>query len=119
MGHCQEVAEYLLVELCRELHNRRISALLKIIDSQKYDHIFLEVVIHLENENAPSYWEVDAWARRIIDVSTRPDGSIKNENELKYGFSGTVFKLHTLDFVESEKKLTFPISETCTWNTKA
>jgi hypothetical protein len=53
----------------------------------KVDHVYLEIKIKLQGENDYSFWEVDAWDPRIIDISTRPNGSIKNHESLDYGYS--------------------------------
>jgi hypothetical protein len=101
IGRCQELAEYLLVEIARELKKQDVHAVLEIVASKKIDHLYLEIKITLREENSCSRWEVDAWDPRIIDISSRPDGSIKNEELLDYGFDiQSINYLDTSEFSE-------------------
>ncbi len=85
VGNCNELAEYLAFKLVKHLQLRHIDAKIKVVSSKEYDHVYVCVKILLKNEVLPSIWEVDAWDPRVIDRSERPDGSIKNEEVLKYG----------------------------------
>ncbi|QMT61586.1 hypothetical protein [Legionella sp. PC997] len=87
LGNCHELADYLLVEIGKEIARRGAVAKIRILSSLKCDHVYLEILVQLKGENNPSTWEVDAWDPRIIDISTRPDGSIKNYESLTYGYS--------------------------------
>lgn len=87
LGNCHELADYLLVEIGKEIDYNRTCARIRIVKCNKMDHVYLEIRIKLEGELDYSLWEVDAWDPRIIDISTRPDGSIKNHESLAYGYS--------------------------------
>jgi hypothetical protein len=86
LGNCYELATYLLVEIGNAIKAKGAQASLSIVASTSYDHAYLSITIKLQNELAASEWEVDAWDPRIIDISTRPDGSIKNKESLDYGY---------------------------------
>lgn len=85
MGSCNEISEYLSVEIIMRLQQKNVDAELFILHSKMIDHMYLHVKISLENEKSSSLWEIDAWDPRIIDVSSRPNGTIKNNNSLFYG----------------------------------
>jgi hypothetical protein len=87
MGNCYELAEYLSVKIIKQLKKENINAEVRIVSSKKVDHVFLHVSILLKGEKNKSLWEIDAWDPRIIDISTRPDGTIKNQESLDYGIS--------------------------------
>ncbi|CEG57243.1 zeta toxin family protein [Legionella fallonii] len=46
IGNCREVAEYLLVEIVRELKKYGAQATIKIIKSSEIDHVYNEVIIY-------------------------------------------------------------------------
>jgi hypothetical protein len=103
MGNCHELARYLLVEIARAIKAEDAQASLRIVSSQSYDHVYLSIKIKLENELTHSEWEVDAWDPRIIDISPRPDGSIKNKESLDYGYTVEFLNsVHTKDVVENQ-----------------
>lgn len=85
IGNCDELANYLAFKLIKRLQLQKIDAEVKITSSATYDHVYVCVRILLKREAFPSIWEIDAWDPRIVDRSKRPDGSIKNEEALKYG----------------------------------
>lgn len=87
LGNCHELADFLLVEIGREIKRHNARARIRIVSSMKFDHVYLEIKIKLHGEVDYSLWEVDAWDPRIIDISTRPNGSIKNYESLAYGYS--------------------------------
>lgn len=86
LGRCSELADFLLVEIGKEIDLRKARARINVISSKKSDHVYLDIKIKLEGEKGYSHWEVDAWDPRVIDVSVRPDGSIKNREVLRYGY---------------------------------
>lgn len=85
VGHCYEVAVYLGVEIAQELGKRNIEATVSIVASAKYDHVYNRILIKFKNEKGHSLLEFDAWDPRIIDITTRENGTIKNEESLLYG----------------------------------
>ncbi len=87
LGNCHELADFLLVEIGKEIERQNALARIRIVSSMKFDHVYLEIKIKLLGEIDYSLWEVDAWDPRIIDISTRPNGSIKNYESLDYGYS--------------------------------
>ncbi len=96
MGNCHELADFLLVEIGKAIHLKYAVAGMRVVSSIKSDHVYLEIRIKLKDENGYSLWEVDAWDPRIIDISTRPNGSIKNHESLDYGYStDTINSVHT------------------------
>ncbi|WP_392538210.1 hypothetical protein [Legionella sp. 227] len=107
MGNCHELADYLLVEIGKEIDRLGANARIRVVRSVKWDHVYLEIKIQLKDENDYSFWEVDAWDPRIIDISTRPDGSIKNHESLLYGYStDTQNSVYTHE-INYKKKYTF------------
>ncbi|STX28315.1 Uncharacterised protein [Legionella beliardensis] len=107
LGNCHELADFLLVEIGKEIDNCGSCARMRIVESSKFDHVYLEIQIHLDGENDFSLWEVDAWDPRIIDISTRPDGSIKNHKYLEYGYSAQFQNSIYTDEIDYQKKYTF------------
>lgn len=87
LGNCHELADFLLVEIGREIDSHNALARIRIVSSVAVDHVYLEIKIKLQGEYDYSLWEVDAWDPRVIDISTRPNGSIKNHEFLDYGYS--------------------------------
>jgi hypothetical protein len=87
LGNCHELADFLLIEIGREIERHNAVARIRIVTSMRFDHVYMEIRIQLEDENDYSLWEVDAWDPRIMDISTRPNGSIKNYESLDYGYS--------------------------------
>lgn len=87
LGNCHELADFLLVEIGKEIERHNALARIRIVSSVAIDHVYLEIRIKLKGEQDYSLWEVDAWDPRVIDISTRPDGSIKNHKSLEYGYS--------------------------------
>ncbi|MGL5741388.1 MAG: hypothetical protein ACRCXC_01980 [Legionella sp.] len=105
LGNCQELADYLIVEIGRAIHEVDAKAELRVVESQSKDHVYLEILIQFQNERERSRWEVDAWDPRILDISLRPDGSIKNSEQLDYGYRVIErAKLNTED-MDAQKKL--------------
>ncbi|WP_419419404.1 hypothetical protein ACNVED_12930 [Legionella sp. D16C41] len=119
LGNCNELADYLLVEIGKEINNFNNSnnnnnnnndnaiAKMSIIRSKKVDHVYVEIFIQLADEKHPSLWEVDAWDPRIIDVSRRPDGSIKNVEALDYGYEVKVRASFSSDKIDYHKEYSF------------
>lgn len=88
LGNCNELATYLAVEIGERINNNDALARILVVSSKMKDHVYLEIKIKLLNETGYSYWEVDAWDPRIIDISTRPDGTVKNKQALEtYGYA--------------------------------
>lgn len=90
LGNCHELADFLLVEIAKKIDSHGARARIRIVNSVKKDHVYLEIKIKLKSEKDYSLWEVDAWDPRIIDISTRPNNSIKNHEFLDYGYSTTI-----------------------------
>lgn len=107
MGNCHELADYLLVEIGKEIDRLDANARIRIVGSVKYDHVYLEIKIRLKDEKDYSLWEVDAWDPRIIDISTRPDGSIKNHESLVYGYSADTKNSVYTNEINYKRKYTF------------
>ncbi|AHE66194.1 hypothetical protein [Legionella oakridgensis] len=107
LGHCHELADFLLVEIGKALELKGAFARIRIVRSVKYDHVYLEIKIQLKDEKDYSYWEVDAWDPRVIDISTRPDGSIKNHEALEYGYSADVKNSVYSDEINYQQRFTF------------
>lgn len=107
LGNCHELADFLLVEIAREIDKQGACARIRIVESLKYDHVYLEIKIQLNDERTSSYWEVDAWDPRIIDISTRPNGSIKNHESLTYGYSTDTLHSTYSDEINYQNKCTF------------
>lgn len=96
LGRCHELADFLLVEIGNRIERKGAAATLKIVSSRKADHIYVHVQLRLADEIKPSCWEVDAWDPRIIDISRRPDYSIKNIDFLDYGVEyNTLLKIQS------------------------
>lgn len=85
VGYCQELAEHLSVEIITRLKEKQADAGIFLVVSRKVDHAYLHINLSLKDEKYPSLWEVDAWDPRIIDRSYRPNGTIKNQEILRYG----------------------------------
>ncbi|KTC78402.1 hypothetical protein [Legionella brunensis] len=85
LGNCHELAEYLCVELLSVLKQHKANARLRIVSSRESDHVYLHVRVLLKGECDASLWEVDAWDPRILDITQRPNGTIKNKEFLNYG----------------------------------
>lgn len=107
LGHCNELADFLLVEIGKEIERRNALARICIVSSMKVDHVYLEIRIKLQGENDYSLWEVDAWDPRVIDISTRPDGSIKNYESLDYGYSTKTKNSVFTDKIDYSQRYTF------------
>ncbi|WP_454782242.1 hypothetical protein [Legionella sp. WA2022007384] len=107
LGNCHELADYLLVEIGKEIMRQGAVARIRILNSLKYDHVYLEILIQLRGERNYSIWEVDAWDPRIIDISTRPDGSIKNYESLTYGYSADAHNSVYTDQINYNRRYTF------------
>ncbi|STX52633.1 Uncharacterised protein [Legionella busanensis] len=107
LGNCHELAHFLLVEIGKRIEAYNATARLRVVSSKKFDHVYIEVLIQLANEIEVSRWEVDAWDPRIIDISIRPDGSIKNSEYLDYGYA--VFTLNSIysHEINYQKRYTF------------
>lgn len=94
LGNCRELADFLLIEIAMKIEYMGAHARIRIVRSMVADHCYLEIKIRLNGECSESVWEVDAWDPRVIDISTRPDGTIKNYESLDYGYSADVW--HTV-----------------------
>ncbi|MDX1836735.1 hypothetical protein DIZ81_00050 [Legionella taurinensis] len=92
IGYCREVAWHLLVEVGQRIHTAGEVADITVVKSSLIDHGYLHVSLQLQDEKTPSVWEIDAWDPRIIDISPRPDGSIKNRELLDYGYPALVYE---------------------------
>ena len=68
------------------MQGQRFDSAIKVVSSLECDHVYNEVKIKLFDEKYESKWEVDAWDPRIIDISKRYDGSVKNISSLDYGY---------------------------------
>jgi hypothetical protein len=116
---CGDLSIYFLVELIKKFNAMSVDAKISIVNSKKMDHSYLRINILLDNEKEESRWEIDAWDPRIIDVTKRPDGSIKNAEILKYGkepnirytASAKEFKLLREDKIRLNFRLPSPDSE--------
>lgn len=103
------MASYLLVEIARAIKSHDANASIWVVESERVDHWYLEIKIQLKDELSHSVWEVDAWDPRIIDISTRPDGSIKNRASLKYGYSAKrIWRIEADNISFKKSKLTHP-----------
>lgn len=90
IGRCGELADFLLIEIAKKIRSKEASARIRKMVSEAEDHCYLEIKIRLADERHSSVWEVDAWDPRIIDISTRPNDTIKNHSTLDYGYSAVV-----------------------------
>lgn len=107
LGNCDELAQYLSIKIVKKLALLNAAANVDIHFSKEVPHVYLNISIQLKDENAPSRWEVDAWDPRIIDISKRPDGSIKNLELLEYGTEpGTMSSFTVHDYI-SRPKISF------------
>lgn len=111
VARCHEMAEYLSVRIIKKL--KAVDARVRIVSSRKTDHVYLQIKIWLKGERATSTWEVDAWDPRIIDVSMRPDGTIKNSESLTYGCHPEVLYSTSInEFFKSKKNIyTIPVTK--------
>ncbi|KTD36324.1 hypothetical protein Lnau_1308 [Legionella nautarum] len=107
LGNCHELADFLLVEIGKEIEQHGALARIRIVNSIKIDHVYLEIKIKLQDECDYSLWEVDAWDPRIIDISTRPNGSIKNHESLDYGYSVNTENSVYSDEIDYQRKHRF------------
>lgn len=107
LGNCHELADFLLVEIGKEVERQNALARIRIVKSMKADHVYLEIRIKLQGENDYSLWEVDAWDPRIIDISARPNGSIKNYESLDYGYSTITKNTVFTDDINYNQRYTF------------
>ncbi|VEG91118.1 hypothetical protein [Legionella spiritensis] len=104
LGRCHELAQYLIVEIAEAINQSGARARISIVSSEREDHVYLEIKIKLRNERSDSRWEVDAWDPRIIDISTRPDGSIKNRKSLHYGYAVEICDMVFTDQIKFDRK---------------
>lgn len=104
LGMCRELAEYLLVEIAREISRSQAIANVLLVRSLSVDHTYLRIRIYLAGEKDFSEWEVDAWDPRIIDITSRPDGTIKNEESLVYGTKCKVLQAMYSDEINHRKE---------------
>lgn len=95
MGNCGELADYLCVEILEKLNAYKINPAIRIVKSKIFDHEFLHIETILQDEIYPSLWEVDAWDPRIIDISMRPNNTIKNQEVLE-AYGTNLFLTHTV-----------------------
>jgi hypothetical protein len=102
MGRCGEFSDYLNYEINKKLTELKVQASIWSVGSNIKDHGYLHIEIWLENEIKPSLWEVDAWDPRIIDVSMRPNKSIKNQEISKYGKIPEILKKISTDKFKPE-----------------
>ncbi|MDX1836736.1 hypothetical protein DIZ81_00045 [Legionella taurinensis] len=107
LGYCHEMAQHLLVELAWRIDQAGGVAKISLVKSMKADHAYLEVRIYLAKERTLSMWEVDAWDPRIIDISKRPDGTVKNKEALEYGYLVKLGRSYYSDSIDYRKKFTF------------
>lgn len=107
LGNCHELADFLLIETGKEIERHNALARIRIVRSMQIDHVYLEIKIKLQGENDYSLWEVDAWDPRVIDISARPDGSIKNHEFLDYGYSAKVDNSVYTDEINYRHRYTF------------
>lgn len=107
LGNCNELADFLLVEIGNQIDLRGAVARMRVVESKEYDHVYLEIRIQLKGEKDYSYWEVDAWDPRIIDISPRPNGSIKNQESLDYGYSVIVKNSIFSDEIDYGRRYSF------------
>lgn len=104
LGNCQEIAQYLLVEIGKLIQANKAKARISIVASKILDHVYLEIKLKLKNEKDYSIWEVDGWDPRIIDISMQLDGVIKNRESLTYGYSVKRLEMVHTDELELNKK---------------
>lgn len=107
LGNCHELADFLLVEIGKEIERHNAFARISIVSSTKVDHVYLEIKIKLQDESDYSIWEVDAWDPRVIDISTRPNGTIKNHESLEYGYSANTENSVYTDQIDYKRRHTF------------
>ncbi len=107
LGNCHELADVLLLKIAKEIDKRDAFAKISIMSSKTFDHVYLEIKIRLKHENNFSLWEIDAWDPRIIDISTRSDGSIKNSEALNYGYKARRLNLIYTDEINYKQTYTF------------
>lgn len=107
LGYCHELAQHLMVELGWRIEQAGGVAKISLVQSVKADHVYLEVRIYLAKERMLSMWEVDAWEPRIIDISKRPDGTVKNKEALAYGYRVKLHHSFFSDTIDYTKKFTF------------
>lgn len=107
IGHCQEIAEYLAVEISTQLQKMEVEAKVGIFYIKDYDHTFNRVRLTLLDEKYPSTWEIDAWDPRVIDISTELNGTIKNFHYLEYGYSADVKNVLDTKYFSKKRKYSF------------
>ncbi|KTC94153.1 hypothetical protein [Legionella erythra] len=107
IGYCHEFAQHLMVELGARIQEAGGVAKISLVKSMKYDHVYLEVRIYLAKERTLSMWEIDAWDPRIIDISKRPNGTVKNKEALAYGYLVKLYNSFFSDEVDYKKKFAF------------
>lgn len=98
IGNCQEIADYLAVEIGKKINENDAEATIKIVSSNEEDHFYNRIEIHLLNERFVSTWEVDGWDPRVIDVSKNVNGEVKNKEFLTYGH-----EVETVNSFKTEK----------------
>ncbi|QRN04204.1 hypothetical protein GH742_10140 [Legionella sp. MW5194] len=84
----------------QRIHTAGEVADITVVKSSLIDHGYLQVSLQLQDEKTPSIWEMDAWDPRIIDISPRPDGSIKNREMLDYGYPAVVHESVSSDALD-------------------
>lgn len=87
IGNCGEFAKYLSVKIAKKLNKKNVRAQIDVVGSKEFDHAYVRVQLRLAGEKHFSEWEIDAWDPRIIDITTKKDGSRKNEPDLDYGIN--------------------------------
>lgn len=107
LGNCHELADFLLVEIGKKITENHAVAKIRIVVSERADHVYLEIKVRLVGELGYSTWEVDAWDPRIIDISTRPDGSVKNRESLDYGYATSLEQSVDTDEIDYRERHTF------------
>lgn len=107
IGYCREVAWHLLVELGQRIHTAGEIATITVVKSSLIDHGYLQVTLQLNHEKTASVWEIDAWDPRIIDISPRPDESIKNLEYLQYGYPALVYETISSDALDYTTQFLF------------
>lgn len=107
IGYCHEFAQHLMVELGSRIEEAGGVAKISLVESMKCDHTYLEIRIYLDKEKTLSMWEIDAWDPRIIDISKRPNGTVKNSAALAYGYRVQLRSSFFSDKVDYNKTFIF------------
>jgi hypothetical protein len=90
---------------CQTLYAKELTIALKEYDvtimlvngEDGMDHAYLNLEVLLEGETVKSRWHADAWNPAFYDMSTRPDGTIRNKDRLIYGIPEVTETFSTMD----------------------